>query len=216
MAKLDNLRSSPVPTADLQNFLLDARGGPASFVDSAGNDVVSGNIQRGGPVKLVDGAIQNRVGRIKIGAHDGGPRPDYFYPWKPRGVGYVDVPAAAPDGTIVATPAMNGCSAEVRDMGDGNIRFYHDHDGNTLDALLPDRGGSLLTRVNYRHYAPTQHGARMTDGLTDGTSFGHQVLFVKNGDQWQGVNSGVIMGPGLETPAKEGYRDGLSSSLTSF
>ncbi len=216
MPRLDNLRANPVGTADAQSYLLDARGGPSNLVDLQGNPSQAGLIARGGPVSLFDGPVQNDVQRIRIRDAAAGSNPDYFYPWKPSGVGYVDVPADAPRGTVVATPAMNGCSVEVRDMGDGNLRFYHDDDGNKMKALMPNEGGTSVTRIDYRGYTSTRAGERLTKDMRDGTAFAHQILFIKDVERWRAVNHGVLIGPGLETPAKQSYPESSTANLTSF
>jgi hypothetical protein len=74
----------------------------------------------------------------------------YYFPRTPSGVGIVEVRIAAPDGTIVVTGGMNGCSVEVIQRG-STLVFYHDADGcqmrNTVSVDGSTSSGAITRNM---------------------------------------------------------------------
>src|SRR5262249_31587939 len=107
MTILDKVRLDPKPEFESNSF----RTGPASGSFTA----PEGGLCTITATKAADG-IYNLV------ATAGGGK-DYYYPWLRCGVGWVKVPTNVPDGTIVMTGGVNGCTMVVSESN-GYYYFY--------------------------------------------------------------------------------------------
>lgn len=117
---------------------------------------------------------------------------DYFYPWLQRGVGWVKVPKSVPNGTIVLTGGVNGCTIVVTELL-GDYFFYHDGDSRHLYPGLTT--GREVARVGPADYDPGDAGsnafqqrlaalaAARTQPSGD-VSYGHFVIAVKHAGQF--------------------------------
>jgi hypothetical protein len=147
---------------------------------------------------------------------------DYFFPWVPRGVGDVSVPAAAPDGTIVATGQLNGCTFEAIEAG-ANMWFYHDGDSKYLRKTVQPIAGTQRCTVGPAGYSPlnlgdtlmkiTQKHADAAKDVTKTRAYCYQMFAVRHAGKWKVFSCGLLLFNG--TPA-EGFRDGPSKLVATF
>ncbi len=104
----------------------------------------------GGPCKLECTMGSDSVYRLTAKSGVG----DWFFPYCSMSmggeVGTCMVPFNQPDGTIVTTGGMNGCSLQVNKFK-GAFFFYHDLNGNSLK----DAPGEVVCRIDYVDYAGT-------------------------------------------------------------
>ena len=117
--------------------------------------------------------------------------PDWYCQFQQDQALDVLVPFGQPNGTMVVTFGMNGCSLEVREEGSGN-RFYHDSDGQHLPA-----GHGQKFRANYGDYAGPNDEAAATFGQLAqtgryGGNFEHTVICIKRGLGWDVFNTAVV------------------------
>ena len=186
------------------------------------NDIGQGLVKDGGPVQvsasrkqIADGNYEG-VCHINVQSDDQGK--DYYFPWVNRGVGFVDVPYNASEGTLVLTGGMNGCSLEVRN-NNGKLTFYHDADNKYLDALLPNRPGIRVCRVEPSSYDNLDIGYKVLEKypLMERYSYLHQLLCVKHHHKWKVLYSSLVKSQGdLEYNIKENFVAGITKFLTSF
>lgn len=130
---------------------------------------------------------------------------DYFYPWLQRGVGWVQVPKTVPDGTIVMTGGVNGCTLVVTELL-SNYFFYHDGDSRYLYPGLTT--GNEVARVAPKDYDPMGCGQKafeeaLAQASRKGTrpvgdiSYGHFVVAVKTNGRFGMYVTGVMSLNGL-------------------
>lgn len=130
---------------------------------------------------------------------------DYFYPWLRCGVGWVRVPDTVPDGTMVVTGGVNGCSITASHHG-GYYYFYHDGDSKYLDDGMVQ--GGKLAHVAPKDYDPLgmgnttfslalQEASRKGVKPKGDTSYGHFVMAVKTKGRFGFYASGIMSLNGL-------------------
>ncbi|MEZ5669062.1 MAG: hypothetical protein R3F55_16785 [Alphaproteobacteria bacterium] len=195
MSALSDFRANPDTAIEKYDFMVDARGFKTTKLPGVTN------CEYGGPCTLTEAKPSNGVTRLA--ASNGGS--DYLFPWVNRGVGEVNVLRAAPNGTMVVTGGMNGCSLEVRSNGP-HLIFYHDADSNRLGVLKAAQG-TLECRIEPRVYTPLDLGEKIVgETIGDGSAYFHQLLAVKHGGKWKIYACGIIIGPGIEMPVKKAFR----------
>jgi hypothetical protein len=203
MSNLDQLRSNPNAWFQVYDAYVDATGYACA---------TDGREQVGGPCTLGASSSSTLV-TITVGSAAGR---DYYFPWKPRGVGLVKVPASAPDGTIVVTGGMNGCSIEVIQQGGGTLVFYHDADGCMLRNVVPPVDGDTIFSSRYRDYAPHETGFNMVNGLRAQRSFLYQFVFVKKGSIWMAFVSGIVLAGSHNVTISGSFRDAPDKCIGTF
>ena len=130
---------------------------------------------------------------------------DYFYPWLRTAVGWVKVPKGVPDGTIVMTGGVNGCTIVVSESG-ANLYFYHDGDSKYLKPTMVT--GNEVARVTPNDYDPNNFtlnhfsGALGTAARTGvkpvgDVSYGHFIVAVKRNNNFELYATGVMSLNGL-------------------
>ena len=129
---------------------------------------------------------------------------DWFFPYvntAEGGVGVCIVPAGQPDGTLVVTGGMNGCSLQVNKSGN-DFYFYHDNNGNSMKGKLTP--GEIVCRVNYKDYAgPLDIGQKLVDQyLTErvGAGYEYYCITVHHGGRWKVYVSSLIRITTVSTP----------------
>ena len=144
---------------------------------------------------------------------------DYYFPWKRTGVGWVKVPKNAPDGTIVLTGGVNGCSIVVSENLN-DYCFYHDGDSKYLHPHMI--AGNEVARVRPKDYDPlgwdhNQFQRMLEEGAKKGiqpkgdVSYGHFVVAVKKGGRFGFYVTGLISFNGYtKLPAR------LSTCIVTF
>lgn len=144
---------------------------------------------------------------------------DYFYPWMRTGIGWVQVPKNVPDGTIVMTGGVNGCTIVVTEYL-SNYYFYHDGDSKYLYPGLTT--GNEVARVAPKDYDPLGWGEKtfqnaLGEAASAGiqpigdVSYGHFVVAVKKDGRFGIYVTGVMSLNGLtKLPV------GLSSCIVTF
>ena len=97
-------------------------------------------------ISKLDGAKHENMFKVTLHTDDKGT--DYYYPYVTglNGIGSCIVPKNAPEGTLVFTGGMNGCSLQVNDVGN-NFMFMHCNNGCEGRAC-----GRQIARVDYEHY----------------------------------------------------------------
>lgn len=203
---LKALRKNPETTIAAEDFFVDVTGFKPKV------DKVNAKWEFGGPVTLT--AVDGGAGVTRITLKAGGT--DYFFPWVNRGVGEVEVPDNAPNGTIVVTGGMNGCSLHVSQDGD-KVIFYHDADSCYLgQGKFAAARGNKLIRVEPKTYMKIPYGQTIVEEMRDGSAYLYQMLCVKHGGKWKVCYSGIIIGPGIKMPIKRSFTPGVSKFLASF
>lgn len=133
---------------------------------------------------------------------------DYFYPWVGSGVGEVTVPKAVPDGSVVMTGGMNGCTIVVVDRLQNYI-FYHDADSKHLTPMR-----MTVAKVAPNDYDPLDWGLKEFKSAMDSAdqedlkgdiSYGHFVVAVKHKGQFGMYVTGVISLNGLRRLTQVSY-----------
>ena len=201
---LKELRKDPEKTIAKEDFFVDCLGFKPTV------DKSNAKIELGGPVTL-KATAEAGITRISLAPKG----TDYFFPWVNRGVGEVEVPVGAPDGTIVVTGGMNGCSLHVT-RDDKVLRFYHDADSKYL-ADFKRAKGDKLCRVEPSLYMKIPAGKTIVEeNPKEGLAFLYQMLCVRHAKRWKVVYSGIIIGPGIKMPLKRSFTPGVSKLLTSF
>ncbi len=189
------------------------RADPASatlanvYRTSPAKDMVPGTgaLVEGGPCMV--GGKEAQTGIYDLTAHPQSKIAvvDYFYPWLRTGVGWVKVPKTVPDGTIVMTGGVNGCTLVVTDNG-GFLHFYHDGDSKNLKPGMAT--GTELARITPNDYDPKGFALTMfSDALGNAArtgvkpmgdvSYGHFVVAVKKNGSFGLFGTGVMSLNGL-------------------
>ena len=163
-----------------------------------------GDLVEGGSCTIEATEVQPGIYDLKAVATSSAGR-DYFYPWLRRGVGWVKVPKNVPDGTIVMTGGVNGCTIVVTEFM-SNYYFYHDGDSKYLNPALTT--GSEVARVTPKDYDPLawgqkkfeealQEAGRSGTALSGVVSYGHFVVAVKSGGRFGIYVTGAMSLNGL-------------------
>ena len=144
---------------------------------------------------------------------------DYFYPWMQRGIGWVQVPKDTPDGTIVLTGGVNGCTIVVTEHLSSYF-FYHDGDSRYLYPGMTT--GNEIARIEPKDYDPLGWGEKMFTrtiaeagqrgmAIAGDISYGHFVVAVKKEGRFGMYATGVMSFNGLtKLPV------GLSTCIVTF
>lgn len=175
---LSLLRKSPLEACRLNVY----RTGP-----QPGSFDAHGSLVEGGPCSINATKFGHMAFELRAVASNYASN-DYFYPWLQRGVGWVQVPTSVPDGTLVLTGGVNGCTIVVTQLL-GHYYFYHDGDSRHLYPGLTT--GTEVARVTPADYDPGDAANRLfQDRLASlaasGTrpagdlSYGHFVVAVKH------------------------------------
>jgi hypothetical protein len=140
---------------------------------------------------------------------------DYFYPWLQRSFGWVKVPKSAPDGTIVATGGLNGCSLIVSTKGD-DLYFYHDGDSKYLPVGSGSIVGNEIVRIRPNDYDAgdvvhksfvatlSSYSARGLAMPSGDVSYGIFILWIKIKGEFIAVSSSVVsVGSPIALPGGE-------------
>jgi hypothetical protein len=209
---IDRLKADPDTIVKTYDFYFDFRG--------VRNDVKQpAKYEEGGSCTFT-AALPTRTNCVTVSVVNDGP--DYFFPWVPRGVGAVDVPVSAPDGTIVATGQLNGCTFEAIQKGD-RIWFYHDGDSKYLRKTVQPVAGTQLCVVAPADYSPGDLGALLmgisqkhADAAKDPTktrAFCYQLFAVKVGGTWKVYSCGLLLFNGVPT---EGFKEQPTKLVATF
>ena len=194
---LDLLRGDP-KSACMRNVY---RTSPAG-----GSFVSSGAKFEGGNCTITCDPIAKAKGFYDLTATAAnGTTNDYFFPWLQRGVGWVRVPENLPDGLIVMTGGVNGCTL-VATKSDGYFYFYHDGGSKYLQPA--DLVGTQVAKVQPKDYDPLEWGQKkFTDALAEAAlkgvrpmgdiSYGHFVIAVKKGGRYGFYATGLMSLNGL-------------------
>ena len=170
---------------------------------AAGSFAGTGNLVEGGRCTI--DARAPAPGFFDLSATQAGAGGDYFYPWVRQGVGWVRVPKAAPDGTIVMTGGVNGCSIVVTQDGSDFV-FYHDGDSRYLTPQMMT--GTEIARAGNKDYDPLGWGEKaFRNGLEDmrrrnitpkgELSYGYFVVAVKVAGRFGLYSTGAMSMNGL-------------------
>lgn len=130
---------------------------------------------------------------------------DYYFPWVRTGVGTVSVPKGVPDGTIVLTGGLNGCTIVASEFGN-NYHFYHDGDSKYLKDT--DITGNELARVEPKDYDPLGWGQKQFENALQeaseagiapkgDVSYAHYVVAVKRQGRFGFYATGLMSLNGL-------------------
>jgi hypothetical protein len=200
---LEELRANPESAMGRHDFFVDVRG-----YQTTPNGV---KCEIGGSITLNENLKkENGVTRLTIAS--GGT--DFFFPWVNRGVGEVSVPINQPDGTIVVTGGMNGCSFQANRYGT-NIIFYHDADSNRL-GILKQPQGNQLCRIEPSLYQKIPYGETLMLSIGGGCAYLYQMICVRHSGKWKVMYSGIIIGSGIKMPILRSFTPGVSQFLASF
>jgi hypothetical protein len=165
----------------------------------AENDfVVDGTVYAGdtigGPCRILCNEIGSKVFRLTAESGDG----DWFFPyvWTTEGgVGTCEVPAGQPDGTIIATGAMNGCTLQVN-RSHGDLFFYHDTNSVSMSGkLAPGEVAALVEPAQYAGVEDMGYSLAADYSRRNSTSaaiFEHHLVTVRAGDVWKIYCSSVL------------------------
>lgn len=194
---LDALRAD-AKAACMENVY---RTGPA-----AGSFTAVGDLVQGGRCIITCDKVAKAKGFFDVKASATvGASNDFFFPWLRNGVGWVQVPKAVPDGSIVMTGGVNGCTIVVTEQGN-NYHFYHDGDSS---SIKPGQVvGNEVARVAPKDYDPFGYAAkRFKDALAEAAeakikpvgdvSYAHYVIAVKQGGKFGFYVTGQISLNGL-------------------
>ena len=139
----------------------------------------------------------NRLVTLDIHLTDSGK--DWYCGYERGGMKAVLVPFGQPDGSLILTYPMNGCTLEVRREKEGN-RIYHDCNGN---RITPSLDGTKALRVTADHYMDCHDRnfyriARVSLRIAlirgykgYGFNFGHTIICVKQGGYWNVYNNAI-------------------------
>ncbi|MGE4480752.1 hypothetical protein [Acidocella sp.] len=159
----------------------------------------------GGPCTVTCTQLNDNIYRLGVTATSGG---DWYYPYITFGdsVGICDVPVGQPDGTIVLTGGMNGCSTVVTRRENNMFRFHHDKNSCSI-AKLPAESmkGDIVCRIGFADYAGEPTGAyqlQLTTQLSHPrkfvTLYEHYIIAVKHEGKWLMMNSAVLRSQGMD------------------
>lgn len=201
MSIIDKLRSSSDPKLIVKSTAI--RTGPAgkSFVGT----------QVGGRCEL----SETSTGGVYTLSATENKGTDYFYPWLQRSFGWVKVPKSVPDGTIVATGGLNGCSLIVSRKGD-DLYFYHDGDSKYLPVNSASIEGDEIIRIKPNDYdagdvvhksfvaTMSSYSARGLAMPSGDVSYGIFVIWIKVSGEFVAVSSSVVsVGSPIALPGSE-------------
>jgi len=150
-----------------------------------------GNAVGGGCTLACGRYRESSVYEIAVGAGAG----DFYIPFGHGQARHCDVPQGQPNGTLVVTFPMNGCALEVREI-DGNNRFYHDSDGNSMPALPPGVQKIRIVAADYEgpeQTAETRFPRYVNPDIEAAGNFEHSIISVKRGGQWEVYGSTCIL-----------------------
>jgi hypothetical protein len=192
---LDQLRADP-KAACMQNVY---RTGPA-----AGSFDGRGDLVQGGRCIIAGSKAAKGFFDLKASATTGASN-DYFFPWLQHGVGWVAVPKAVPNGSIVMTGGVNGCTIIVTSQGT-NYHFYHD--GDSCSTKPGQVVGTEVARVAPKDYDPCGMAAKKFASMLEeaahkgvtpkgDTSYAYYVIAVKSGAKFGIYVTGLISFNGL-------------------
>ena len=188
MSIIDQLRLNPRPICVANGI----RTGPeaGSFVGT----------QQGGQCQINEASDGTDVYTLTATAGAG---TDYYFPWLQRSWTYVRVPQNVPNGTIVMTGGVNGCSLIVSDDHNDYV-FYHDGDskylpvgsnkivGNEIVRIVPaDYDPNDYTQTVFTSYLQSYKKAKLPMPSGD-ISYGNFVLFVKVNGQFDACATAVL------------------------
>ena len=101
---------------------------------------------------------------------------------KQVGVGWCKIPKNAPDGTVVVTGGMNGCS--LRALYDTDTeQYYFMHDKNSVSYNNEDAPPSLIERV--RVGPEYYHTAEVDRRLSRGEAYAVYLIIIKRAGMWE-------------------------------
>lgn len=152
---------------------------------------------QGGQCRITPSHLNDSVFRLRAEPGVG----DYFFPYTTGSLsatrtGRCEVPFGLPNGTIVLTSGMNGCSLQVN-KHDGYFMFYHDKNGNQLQH--EPYTGAPVCRVDWRSYDFLGLGAfwagqqfENRPGFTRSAEFFQSLITVKHGGRWLVVTTGIL------------------------
>jgi hypothetical protein len=141
----------------------------------------------GGSCRILCNEIGSKIFRLNAEAGHG----DWFFPyvWTTEGgVGTCEIPAGQPDGTIVATGAMNGCTLQVNRSHD-DLFFYHDTNSVSMSGKLAP--GDVVALVEPAQYAGVEDMGyslardHSRGSSTSGAIFEHHMVTVRAGGLWK-------------------------------
>ncbi|MEM9059092.1 MAG: hypothetical protein AAGD13_01400 [Pseudomonadota bacterium] len=192
MSVIAKLRLNPLSVVQSGGLRTGPKSGSFSGVQQGGNCQISESDAGGGITDL----------EAKSGAGT-----DYFFPWLQRSFTWVKVPKNAPNGTIVMTGGVNGCSLIVSELGT-DYYFYHDGDSKYLPIGHASIKGTEVVRIKPSDYDPGDSTNKIFQGLLKSNqkagiafsgdlSYGTYVVFVKVGGQYTVVSSPIISVNGL-------------------
>lgn len=209
---VNQLRQDPDTTVANYDLYFDFRG--------VANTIVKAAKHEEGTTCTFTSGLPNKVNVATIAVKNGGS--DYYFPWVPRGVGAVTVPVGAPDGTIVATGQLNGCTFEAIQAG-SNIVFYHDGDSKFLRKDVQPVAGTQLCVVAPNNYMPgnlgallmsiTQKHADAAKDVSKTRAFCYQLFAVKHAGVWKVYSCGLLLFNGVPT---EGFKEMVSKRVATF
>lgn len=164
----------------------------------AGSFTNTGQLVEGGRCKINEEFVKPGMYHLKAEASAAGT--DYFFPWLRTAVGYVKVPLATPDGTVVLTGGVNGCSIVVS-KHQNDYYFYHDGDSKFLRPEMVQ--GNEVARVGPNDYDPMNQGMNQFSAALGAASragvkpvgdvsYGHFVFAVKASGQFGLYSTGVM------------------------
>ncbi|MBM3508443.1 MAG: hypothetical protein FJX64_12315 [Alphaproteobacteria bacterium] len=189
------LRSDPA-SACLRNVY---RTGPAANSFNG-----QGAVVEGGGCSIDVKEAQTGVFDLKAVA-SGYASNDFFFPWLQRGVGWVKVRKSVPDGTLVITGGVNGCTLVVSEH-QTDYYFYHDGDSKYLKPSMIT--GNEVARVTPNDYDPNGIGQKAFEAAlakaagsgvkpVGDVSYGHFIVSVKKNGQFGMYVTGVMSLNGL-------------------
>lgn len=192
MTQIAKLRINPVSFVQANGLRTGPKAGSFSGVQQGGNCQIS-EADAGGNVTDL---------QAKSGAGT-----DYFFPWLQRSFTWVKVPKAAPDGTIVMTGGVNGCSLIVSEHGT-DYYFYHDGDSKYLPTGHASIQGTEVVRIRPNDYDPGDgtnkifaallaSNAKAKLPVSGDVSYGTFVIFVKVSGQFIACSSPILSVNGL-------------------
>lgn len=206
MSTLSNFRLNPETTIQTADFVVDARGFKTIAIPGYKNSTY------GGPCTLEEVETVNGVTRLK--AKNGGS--DYLFPWVNRGIGEVNVLRKSPEGTIVVTGGMNGCTLAVTENGP-HLIFYHDADSCHLGVDKAATGANVCTVGPSQYIGPANKGESIVmETIGDGSAYLHQLIIIRHSGVWKVFGCGIVIGPGISMPIKRAFEGPPSKLLATF
>lgn len=145
-------------------------------------------------------------------------RGDYFFAYgRYKAPAYVEVPVGRPDGTVVFTAPMNGCSLQVNKVK-GGFHFYHDPFSTSMSG---DEPGEIVCRVEPKDYDKIDLGSQQIAaqrGSSYGGTYGIAIVSIHHAGKWK-VYSSPVAGPVSnkgQLASAYSFRASITSLMTSF